>query len=650
LSGGADFQVLMKFKAVDQREAVISAAMDAIVLLDSNERIVMFNPAAELMFGVPATAVFGQTLDQFLPERLKEAQVNGRSALHDNGFSHAGVESQPREMRGVRSNSEEFPAEASVSQIQVAGESFSVIILRDITRRKQAEAALVRSQQEEHSRRMELETLMEAAPAMVWISHDPECNYVTSNRAGHEMMRMHGIENVSRRGGREKLHQHYKAYQNGKPLGEDDSPMRIVGRTGKALMDQELEIRFSDGTVCWFYGNVVPLLNLDGTVRGMVGIYFDITGHHQAEEALRQSELRLRFATDATGLGVFDYEPQTGRLIWSDLAKLHFGLPPEAEVTYETFLKGLHPEDRERMAAVVSDVLRTENGGHYAAEYRTVGLQDGRLRWLAAWGRVFFDSNGQATRFLGQTLDITQRKNQDDELRFSREALRALAARLQAVREEERARAAREIHDVLAQELTLLKLEVASLARRQTNPVEPKAQELVREKLASMTTLVDNAISSVQKIATELRPPVLDSLGLRAAVEWQVKDFQARTGITCMTQLPDNEIEADQERSTAVFRVLQESLTNVVRHAQATQVDVRLECSSTELMLTVQDNGRGFEPNTVDSLNSLGLLGMRERARLLGGTCLITSRPGTGTRVEARVRLSGPDVACGPDI
>jgi PAS domain S-box-containing protein len=230
----------MKLRALDQREAVISAAMDAIVLLDSNERIVLFNPAAEQMFDVPASAVFGQTLDQFLPERLKGCPAADAASLRENG-SPSRLEAQPREMRGVRTNSEEFPLEASVSQIHVAGESFCVIILRDITRRKQAEAALVKSQQEEHSRRVELETLM---------------------------------------------------------------------------------------------------------------------------EALRQSELRLRFATDATGLGVFDFEPQTGRLIWSDLAKLHFGLPPEAEVDYETFLRGLHPEDRSRMADIVEDVLRLENGGH----------------------------------------------------------------------------------------------------------------------------------------------------------------------------------------------------------------------------------------------------------------------------------------------
>jgi len=224
-------------------------------------------------------------------------------------------------------------------------------------------------------------------------------------------------------------------------------------------------------------------------------------------------------------------------------------------------------------------------------------------------------------------------------LSVSRQQLRALAAQLEAVREKERTHVAREIHDVLAQDLTLLKLDLAWLHRRLAQPLEAIQPAPLQEKLAGMTRLADEAIQSVQRIATELRPAVLDSLGLSAAIEWQMKDFAARSGIQYKTSLPDGPLELDREPSTALFRILQESLTNVARHAAATAVETSLQWQPGQIVLRIKDNGRGIPAGKLEDPRSVGLVGMRERALVLGGRCEISGRPGEGTTVEVRLPL-----------
>ena len=235
--------------------------------------------------------------------------------------------------------------------------------------------------------------------------------------------------------------------------------------------------------------------------------------------------------------------------------------------------------------------------------------------------------------------DVTARQQAGEALLQSRQQLRALSARLETLREEERTSVAREIHDVLAQALTLLKMDVVWLSRRLDRPLDADLQMVVQERLAMMTAVTDTAIQSVQKIATELRPVVLDSLGLCAAVEWQARDFQKRTGIACAATVPEQDVPLDWDRSTAMFRIMQESLTNVLRHAQATQVEIVLRLEADQLMLRIEDNGSGISPETLSNPKSIGLVGMRERALLLAGQLDIRSHRGAGTTIEVRLPL-----------
>lgn len=228
--------------------------------------------------------------------------------------------------------------------------------------------------------------------------------------------------------------------------------------------------------------------------------------------------------------------------------------------------------------------------------------------------------------------DVTQRNRAE-------EALRALSAKLRSAREEEGTRIAREIHDELGGALTGLKWDLERIDTMLTKSTNGSLIPDVHERIGSMTTTIETTITTVRRIASELRPGLLDDLGLVAAIEWQVEQFQARAGLKCHWINTTDEVELDREKSTAVFRILQEILTNVLRHAQATNLYVRLSRSRHHLELEVKDDGRGITRSQRINSRSLGLLGMKERALLVGGTVQITGKEGQGTTVLVRVPL-----------
>jgi signal transduction histidine kinase len=238
---------------------------------------------------------------------------------------------------------------------------------------------------------------------------------------------------------------------------------------------------------------------------------------------------------------------------------------------------------------------------------------------------------------------ITEHNRAEEDLHASREQLRALAARLLVVREEERSHIAREIHDLLAQDLTRLKIDMVWLQGQLIRAGTVAVPSALNARITEMGQIADAAIHCVQKIATELRPAVLDSLGLCATVEWQARDFQDHTGIECHASVPEGDLPVGRDCATAAFRVLQESLTNVQRHAKATRVDILLREDAGRLLLRVHDDGCGIESAALKSPMSIGLTGMRERALLLGGQLDIQGSPGTGTTVEVRLPLSNTE-------
>ena len=248
---------------------------------------------------------------------------------------------------------------------------------------------------------------------------------------------------------------------------------------------------------------------------------------------------------------------------------------------------------------------------------------------------VIYDAQGRIAGHFGIQRDITDQHLASEQIETSRQQLRALASRLQKVREEERTFIAREIHDELGQALTGLKLDIAWMKHRL-----PRDHE-VMDQCESIIDRIDQTLSAVRRIATELRPSVLDQLGLAAALEWQGQEFGARTGIEVVTELCIDRCSVSDEVGSSAFRILQESLTNVARHARATRVAIRLAQTSTLLTLEVRDNGVGFPEDRLEGTACLGLVGMRERALACGGEFSIVCDPLGGTTVTLLVPLTG---------
>jgi signal transduction histidine kinase len=235
-------------------------------------------------------------------------------------------------------------------------------------------------------------------------------------------------------------------------------------------------------------------------------------------------------------------------------------------------------------------------------------------------------------RALREAREREDRKRAQQQLRESYEQLRSLSVHLQSVREEERTRIAREVHDELGQALTGLKLQLTWLAGRL-----PKRSKLLRDKARSLTGNVDATIQAMRRIATALRPGILDTAGLLAALEWQAQDFESQTGIKCTLQTSLQDTEWNQDLNTAFFRIFQETLTNVIRHAKATAVQVRFFEERDDLILEIHDNGVGIAEKDIRNTQSIGLLGMRERAALLRGEVHWRGAPGKGTTVTVRI-------------
>jgi PAS domain S-box-containing protein len=344
-------------------------------------------------------------------------------------------------------------------------------------------------------------------------------------------------------------------------------------------------------------------------------------------EVLQQSEDSLRLIIDTIPTmawtvrqdGAVDFVNQR----WLD----YTGLFLEEEIKNPNCV--VHPEDLPR---VMEKWLVDMATGELSEDELRLRRADGEYRWFLVRTVPLRDELGTIVKWFGTSTEIEDRKKAEDALQCSLEELRALAARLQSVREEERTRVAREIHDELGQALTGIMLESASLIREL-----PRGAKQQLNRAESIMKLAHETIQSVRRISTELRPGILDDLGLIAAIEWAAEEFQSRTGTNCRLDLPEDDIVIDQERATALFRILQETLTNVARHANATQVNVRLANEEGTLILEVHDNGKGINKQELSAGRSLGILGMRERALLLGGGLAISGAPGQGTTIEVRI-------------
>jgi len=462
---------------------VLDSAMDAIITVDEQQKIILYNRAAEKIFGWPQQEVMHQSLQRLIPGRFRQGHAG-----HVERFGTMGVTSRRMGTRnvvhGLRANGEEFPLDASISQLDTPGGKWFTVILRDITGRLLAE--------DEHAR---LAALLDSAMDGI-ITVDEKQHIVMFNRAAEKIFGWPGGQAL------------------GQPLAE------LIPERFRAGHDEHIS-RFS--------------------------------------------------ATGVTSRRMGD-----GSVI--------YGLRASGEE---------FPMD---------------------ASISQLDMADGKLYTVIL-------------------RDVTERVRAQEERS-------AFAAAVNAAREEEKTRVARELHDELAQSLTALKMD--TLWVRDNTRAAP---DVAAAKLTDMLTMVDGMVASTRRIAADLRPLLLDDLGLLATIEWLVHNFSQRTGVAC-TLLADEDLELQEPYATAVFRIVQEALANVAKHAGATEVAVVIGSLPGEITLSVRDNGRGFVTGMPRKRQSLGLMGLHERAQLLNGCVSIDSKPGQGTRVGVTIPL--PEVAAAP--
>lgn len=366
--------------------------------------------------------------------------------------------------------------------------------------------------------------------------------------------------------------------------------------------------------------------------------------HRLTQEAMHANEKLLSGITSSLGEGLLVLD-NCGRLMFMNPEAERLLGWTESELSGHDVCKIIHSQDPVCTCSPESDfwvfgVLK--NGGVFRTDDDVFWRKDGSLMHVSIVVSAIME-NGEAVASVVVFRDVSRRKQAEQELLESRKQLRDLSTYLQTVREEERTRIARELHDELGQMLTGVKLDAMWLAARL-----PAGNPGIANKVASMSQLIDRTLDAMRRVAADLRPVMLDDLGLAAAVEWLVEDFGERTGISIQLEMDMEQGQCDgqdadslnAEVATAAFRIVQECLTNVARHAEAGHVLISLDCHDDKLMLLLSDDGKGMPAANESKRNSYGIIGMRERAHSLGGTLNLLSIPGKGTAVVAIIPVN----------
>jgi|CXWL01.1.fsa_nt_gi PAS domain S-box-containing protein len=398
---------------------------------------------------------------------------------------------------------------------------------------------------------------------------------------------------------------------------------RLLERQG-VVRGFEYEVYRKDGSTIWISESVRAVRDGGGKILYYEGTIEDITERRRAEEERKRLAAMIESSNDAI------MSLTEGRVsFWNPAAEKLFGYSSEeilgksVNILVPSHLLGEVERNVER-------ILR----GEQIQDYETERVRkDGSIVPVSLTVSPLKDAHGKIVGPFAIIRDITERKRAEEELQRTLGELRTLSRRLEVVREDERTRIARELHDELGVRLTCLKMDLSRLRPSMNEASRPKLEETV----LSMIEQVDTTIAAVQGLVAELRPGVLDDLGLVAAIEWQCLDFERRSGIRCLVDSSEEDIPMDSARATAAFRICQEALTNVVRHARAKEIRVHLDKLDRELLLEIHDDGQGILPEKVTDARSLGLLGMRERAGAVGGALRIVGLPGHGTTVTLRL-------------
>jgi PAS domain S-box-containing protein len=597
--------------------ALLESATSPVFSLDRDYCYTSFNNAhAAVMKGLYGAEIeIGQSMLEYqaVPEDRENARKNLDRALKGEQVVESAYSGEPGRLR-------RYFEIAHNPIFDTAGEVIGVsVFASDITERKRSEDVLRESQQ------LLKKTFVSMLDAVFIIDADSgevmDCNPASSAIFGYNrqeiLNRTTAFLHVDQ-ASLEEFRQHLN---------------RAVKEKGFLFLP-EFKMKRKDGTVFPTEHSVVPLENEQGKIIGWVSVVRDITERKGAEDALRNREGLLHKIFDILPVGLWIAD-KDGQLLRGNPAgvKIWGAEPKVGPLEYGVF-KGRRLPSREEVAPDDWALVHTiKDKVTIVDELLEIDAFDGQKKMILNYTAPVLDAQGNVQGAIVVNQDITERKHAEAELVQSHEQLRALASYWQNSIEDERAYIAREIHDEFGQSMTALKMDLVWLANHL-----PEGDEKV-DRIRGMTSLVDESVALMRRIATDLRPGLLDDLGLNAALEWQSQEFSKRSGIPCKLKLPKGDLDLDPAMSTSLFRIFQETLTNINRHAQATRVNASLNRNKQTLVLTVRDNGRGITEGELTNPRSLGLLGLRERAAQWGGETTLRGTTGKGTTVTVRIPL-----------
>jgi PAS domain S-box-containing protein len=425
-------------------------------------------------------------------------------------------------------------------------------------------------------------------------------------------------------------------------IHSDDIPglmeqmMDVIQTPGKSFYRQQ-RLKHKDGTWRWCEGTITNMLDEPG-VNALVSNFRDITEKKNVEETLvrkhhelEETEKKLNEAQEIAQMGSWELDFATGRAVWSKEACLIYGISPQENVqSFESWVAFIYPEDKEYVNNEIkkSQISFSTN----SMEHRII-CKTGVIKYVSSISKFVLNELGKPTGLVGIFQDITERKIAQEKLAKSEIQIWNFAKHTNQVLEDERSHLAREIHDELGQQLVAIKFGLSSFQKLNASDI------VLGQWVNGIKDEVDNTINSMRKIATELRPGILDSLGLIPSIQWLVDEFAKRTGIKCTVHANKKEQKFDKNISTCFFRICQEALTNISKHANATKVTVKITSVKNVLELIIIDNGKGISSEKLENPFSMGLLGMRERAIIIGGDLQITSKKKSGTTIQLSVKL-----------
>lgn len=380
---------------------------------------------------------------------------------------------------------------------------------------------------------------------------------------------------------------------------------------------------------------VLPVLLIYPTASVLLGLLMLRQRQNwENKNALDVSEERWRFALEGSGDGLWDWNISTGEVFYSRQWKAMLGYEDhELGSNLETWKNAVHPDDMDYTLEALNKMLNGEVEV-YEAEHR-LKHKNGSYIWVSDMGKAISrDKEGKPLRCLGTHRDITRRKEYEENLESSRKQLKSFAAHLQDVREEERLMLAREIHDELGQILVAVKIDLGMLMQKVNTIPNVMENTEIKGSFDRLFELVNNTIKTSRKIMTDLRPEVLHTLGFIEAVRLYIRNFEGRFKIRCSFNTNESKLTLSLQHSVALYRILQEALSNVARHSRATRVDIELNIQPQHISLQIRDNGIGMDVNKMGRIDSYGLIGMRERVSLLEGTLNIEGTEGKGTIIR----------------